>query len=275
MRSEGLNQNNIDRFTGFQDTYDTHRPAAPPIVAELIEGYLASRPGLVVDVGCGTGLSSFLWQERADRILGIEPSDDMRSIAERRLQQQAQQLQHRMSFAAGYSHELPLGPETADVITCSQSFHWMEPVSTLAEFARVLRPGGVFAAYDCDWPPVVDWPVESAYDALLARADRIIAEREQPEQLAHKRDKASHLQTIRDSGHFRYVREIVFHHSSPFTAERLIGLLLSQGGLQTAFKLGSDELDEPIAAFSALVRAWFADQTRPLLLGYRMRLGVK
>ena len=51
----------------------------------------------------------------------------------------------------------PLGASThahasADIVTCSQSFHWMEPEPTLAEIARILRPGGVFAAYDYDWP---------------------------------------------------------------------------------------------------------------------------
>lgn len=32
--------------------------------------------------------------------------------------------------------------------TVAQALHWMEPASTLAEVARILRPGGVFAAYD-------------------------------------------------------------------------------------------------------------------------------
>ena len=35
-----------------------------------------------------------------------------------------------------------------------QALHWMEPAPTFGEVARLLRPGGVFAALDCDWPPV-------------------------------------------------------------------------------------------------------------------------
>lgn len=55
------------------------------------------------------------------------------------------------------SDDLGLPDDSVDIITCSQSFHWMEPQSTLREFARVPRPGGIFVAYDCDWPPVLDW----------------------------------------------------------------------------------------------------------------------
>jgi hypothetical protein len=32
--------------------------------------------------------------------------------------------------------------------TVSQAFHWMDPTATLAEIARILRPGGLFAVYD-------------------------------------------------------------------------------------------------------------------------------
>ena len=35
-----------------------------------------------------------------------------------------------------------------------QAMHWMEPTTTHAEVARILRPGGVFAIVDADWPPV-------------------------------------------------------------------------------------------------------------------------
>ena len=273
MSREGHVQNNVDRFSGFQDTYDTNRPAAPPIVADIITGYLGQPAGLVADVGCGTGLSSFLWQDRAGRVIGIEPNDDMRSIAEQRVAER--QLQEQFTFTTGYSHELPLDADSADVITCSQSFHWMEPVSSLREFARVLRPGGIFAAYDCDWPPTVEWQIEAAYDELHAAADEIIDRLDAPERLVNKWDKSGHLASIENSGLFRYTKEIVFHHMEPFHADRLIGLLLSQGGLQTVFKLGSNELDEQLSAFSNRVHQYFGEATKPIMLSYRMRIGIK
>jgi hypothetical protein len=39
----------------------------------------------------------------------------------------------------------------------------------LAEVARILRLGGVFAVYDYDLLPTVDWKAEQAFVTFLAR----------------------------------------------------------------------------------------------------------
>jgi SAM-dependent methyltransferase len=55
--------------------------------------------------------------------------------------------------------------QSADIVTASQAMHWFDPGRALPEIARLLRPGGVLAAYDCDWPPAVNWQVDAAYTA--------------------------------------------------------------------------------------------------------------
>ena len=61
----------------------------------------------------------------------------------------------------------------------------------------------------------------------------------------------------------------------PFTAERYTGLAVSQGGIQTVFKLKQTELNDKIAQFHALVEEHFQGRTLPVMLSYRMRLGIK
>jgi SAM-dependent methyltransferase len=39
------------------------------------------RPTLVVDLGCGTGTSTFYWRGYADRVIGVEPNADMLTTA--------------------------------------------------------------------------------------------------------------------------------------------------------------------------------------------------
>jgi ubiquinone/menaquinone biosynthesis C-methylase UbiE len=104
-------------------------------------------PSLVVDVGSGTGLSTAIWVERAQLVIGIEPNVDMRQEATHKVEDHpyAAQIEYREGVA--YQTGLPDG--CADIVKCAQSFHWMEPTATLAEIARILRPGGLFAAYDC------------------------------------------------------------------------------------------------------------------------------
>ncbi|MDO7908209.1 class I SAM-dependent methyltransferase [Paenibacillus sp. JX-17] len=270
--SHEYNQANVDRFLGFQDEYDRNRPKAPLLVTQLLSNYTGGRPSLVVDIGCGTGLSTFAWQGKADRIIGVEPSSDMIGKARTKLLDYAGS---QITFVQGYSHQLDLPAGSADIITCSQSFHWMEPQSTLNEAARVLREGGIFAAYDCDWPPVLQWDVEAAYSQLIQKADRLAAELAEPSARASKRDKEQHLLHIQESGLFRYCREIVFHNTEPCNAERYIGILLSQGGLQSALKLGTQALDEDLQYFRGLVEQAFQERTLDILFSYRMRLGIK
>jgi SAM-dependent methyltransferase len=45
----------------------------------------------------------------------------------------------------GTAERLPLGDATADAITAAQAFHWFATATALAEFRRVLRPGGRLA----------------------------------------------------------------------------------------------------------------------------------
>ncbi|MEF3302437.1 class I SAM-dependent methyltransferase [Paenibacillus sp. GYB003] len=273
MIPEGNLQSNIDRFTGFEHVYDRFRPTAPRPVIDILTTYLGRSPSLVVDVGCGTGLSTFVWRGSAARVVGVEPNADM--IGQARAKLAALDGAGSISFVQGYSNKLELESESADIVTCSQSFHWMEPVSTLREVSRILRPGGIFAAYDCDWPPTIHWTVEQGYNKLIEKADAIVDRLADKRDKAVKRDKERHLQQLRDSGAFRYTKEIVFHNAEQGDAERYVGLALSQGGVQTALKLGTNELDAEIAAFREAAERFFAGRTLELLFGYRMRLGVK
>lgn len=265
--------NNVERFTGFSGLYGQNRPAPPKEVIRILTRYVGERPKLVVDVGCGTGLSSFVWLGHAERIVGVEPGGDMRAEALARHKELNEP--DDLTFVPGYSHQLELADGEADVITCSQSFHWMEPESTLKEFARVLRTGGVFAAYDCDWPPAFNVEVESGYRALQEQVRRLLEKLTDQENLASQWNKNEHLQRIRESGLFGYSREIVFHSWEPCTADRYVNLALSQGGLQAVLRRGGDELREAIGKFREQAERAFAGETAEVLFSYRMRLGVK
>ncbi|RCX16437.1 methyltransferase family protein [Fontibacillus phaseoli] len=273
MIPEGNLQSNIERFSGFAELYDQHRPEAPELVADILTAYLEKRPELVLDLGCGTGLSTWIWRDRAEQIIGVEPNDDMRSKAEEK--RRGISGSDHVSFVSGYSNHLGASDASVDIITCSQSFHWMEPVSTLNEAHRVLRRGGIFAAYDCDWPPVLSWELEKAYMQLTGKADELIEQSADQEKQAVKRNKNEHLSSLEQSGLFRYTREIVFHNKETCDAERYVGLALSQGGLQTVFKLGMTELNPEIESFRHQAREYFNGESKEILFSYRMTLGIK
>ncbi|WP_019914839.1 class I SAM-dependent methyltransferase [Paenibacillus sp. HW567] len=274
MIPNGNSKPNIERFLGYQDEYDRYRPEAPRMVIELLTTYLGRRPSLVADVGCGTGLSTFLWKDAADAVTGVEPNPDMlgKALDKLRLLENSGQS---LSFMQGYSNQLPFAERSVDIVTCSQSFHWMDPVSTLQEIFRCLRPGGVFAAYDCDWPLMLQPDIEARYNRLIAAADDLLAELQPASEQAYKWDKEGHLSRIKASGLFSYAREIVFHHTESCDAQRYVGLMLSQGGIQSVLKLAPAALEQDIAGFTADVERFFQGRTLPVVISYRMRIGVK
>lgn len=266
------NSKNVERFSGFAGTYDQFRPEAPEMVCSLLSAYLDRKADCVVDLGSGTGLSTLIWQSTALEVIGVEPNEDMRKYAERKIMEGGYP---NVSFVKGFSHDTGLLDQSADIVTCSQSFHWMEPVSTLMEVHRLLKPGGIFAAYDCDWPPTVDWVCEKAYQELLDYTQKLLEERLPQNERVSKWDKDRHLDNIRMSGFFRFAKEMVFHQTGVCKAEDFFGIALSQGGLQSGLKHFPDEMAPKLEAFLDTVKERFRGTSRTLLFSYRMRIGIK
>ena len=107
---------NRDRFTGFAETYDQNRPVPPPKVIEIARQLMTRETfDLVVDLGAGTGLSTAVWKEASKRVVGIEPTDDMRKVAVARYPD----IEFRP--VSSYSTEQESG--SVDIVSCSQSFH--------------------------------------------------------------------------------------------------------------------------------------------------------
>jgi SAM-dependent methyltransferase len=298
------NAANSDRFSGFADLYDANRPSPPDALGPLLCSYANIRTPEVIDLGSGTGLSTRWAAGWARSVVGIEPNDDMRSQADAR-------PVPGVTFLAGVSNSTGLADSSADIVVAVQAMHWMEPASTLAEVTRLLRPGGVFAAIDADWPPVSGVPgAENAW-AVVHRRIRVFEARlaiglegsalrasvndNDPalvdEDLAdtHRNrampdgvtswSKSRHLANIAASGHFSLTRELLFDSaeaSEGDSAERFIALLRSQGSYQGLVRRGLSDADIGTDVFASIVRAAYAGAAfaSPLSFSWRVRLGV-
>lgn len=252
---------------GFAAGYDRHRPRPPDALLDLLTATAqAGRPRLVVDLGSGTGLSARAWATRAERVNGVEANPAMVAQAE------AQTAERNVSYVEAYADHTGLPSGEADLVTCSQSFHWMEPEPALAEAVRLLRDGGVFAAYDYDWPPVVQWEVEAAFGEMLRRIAQNRRERGMP---VGGWRKTQHLERMEASGRFRFVREVVLHGIEEGDAERLIGTASSLGPLTVLLADGVSEDELGLAALKDTARRVMGDGVWTWRIGYRVRLGVK
>ena len=103
-----------------------------PIVAEYLSG---RESGVALDAACGTGRFAEFLARQGHQVIGIDSSEDMLAHARRRVPDG--------EFHVAELDRLPLPDDSADVIVCALALVHvprLEPV--LAEFARVLRPGG-------------------------------------------------------------------------------------------------------------------------------------
>ncbi len=181
---------------------------------------------------------------------------------------------HSISFRQGVASHIELPDECADIVTCSQSFHWMEPKSTLAEVTRILRPGGIFAAYDYQWPPTLNWQAEQAYETFIDLAWTLKEQRgmEQDVQLWPQNRQLSSLQ---ESSHFRYVKQLWLHRQETGNADRFIGLALTNGVIQYLHKGLLSEDDIGLASFQQAVQKTIGSQPIPWYFSYHVRIAIK
>jgi SAM-dependent methyltransferase len=150
------------RFSSRVEKYARYRPGYPKAVLELLETECGLSEGSVVaDVASGTGLLAELFLENGNRVFGVEPNDEMRRAGERRLERHGS-----FESVAGTAEATTLDGGSVDFVVVGQAFHWFEPASTRAEFARILKPGGWVALLWND-PRRDATPFLAAYERLI------------------------------------------------------------------------------------------------------------
>lgn len=126
--------------------YAKFRPTYPNTVYTTIEKYYEENENvscnreLAVDIGCGNGQSSVPLTKIFSKVIGYDVSEQQIASAPKDIQ--------NLTFRVGPGEDLKfLNDNEVDLITVSQALHWMDLDKLYDEIRRVVRPGGVFAAY--------------------------------------------------------------------------------------------------------------------------------
>ncbi|HEV3101937.1 MAG TPA: class I SAM-dependent methyltransferase [Candidatus Dormibacteraeota bacterium] len=116
--------------------------------AELVNHVVAGDPRKILDVATGTaGVAIALARQTDAHITGIDVSEDMLEIGQRRVEAVA--LLDRIDLEPARAEELPFADEAFDAVSFTYVLRYIaDPRATIAEFARVLRPGGVMSGLD-------------------------------------------------------------------------------------------------------------------------------
>lgn len=133
-----MNQGSFkDHFSGHAGDYARHRPRYP---AALFDWLAEQVPGheLAWDAGTGNGQAALALAAHFRRVHATDAS--------------ALQLAHaaahpRVRYAVEAAERCSLADASADLVTVGQALHWFELEAFYAEVRRVLRPGGLIAAW--------------------------------------------------------------------------------------------------------------------------------
>jgi len=105
----------------------------------------AGEPALLLDVACGPArVSRELAERTKGYVVGVDLSPTM--IQQGRSSVAAAALQDRIGLALGRGEQLPFPDATFDALTFTYLLRYVtDPAATLAELARVVKPGGTIA----------------------------------------------------------------------------------------------------------------------------------
>ena len=207
------------RFSGRAADYRSYRPGYPPPLLDLLKQDLRYRRGdmTAIDIGAGTGISSEFLASGGWHVIAVEPNDNMRQNA-------SHFRAAAISFVSGTAESTGLTSGCADLVTSFQSFHWFRPERALAEFHRLLHPGGRAALI---------WNIRDSADPFTAAYSRIIEE--------HAGASATELQHKEASGRrllesplFTGARRATLSNSQTMNLDALLGRVRSTSYLPNA-----------------------------------------
>jgi demethylmenaquinone methyltransferase/2-methoxy-6-polyprenyl-1,4-benzoquinol methylase len=173
----------LELFSGLPRRYDMLSAALSfwqdPRWRRALVGAVAPQAGdRVLDVATGTGMVAAQLLARADcSVVGIDQSTEMLTAARARF---AGRHDSRVQLMQGEAEALPFADASFDALTFTYLLRYVDdPRATVAELARVVRPGGRIASLEFGVPP---WPPARAawrlYTAIGLPALGRIASRE-------------------------------------------------------------------------------------------------
>ena len=217
--------NPTGRFSDRAEDYRRYRPDYPTAALNAILEGLGDPAELeAADVGAGTGIASRQLAAHGVRVLAVEPNAEMRAAA----------IPHPgIEWRAGTAEATGLDSGIVGLVLCAQAFHWFRAQQALAEFSRILRPGGRLALM---------WNSRDRADPLTrayVQAIHAVNGEHPVEQMAF--EPAS----IAAGGLFGAPRETLYPHAQTLDREGLMGRATSASYVPRA--------GEPLARLQALL----------------------
>ncbi|KAI9501860.1 trans-aconitate methyltransferase 1 [Coemansia spiralis] len=131
------------------------RPAYNQELVKWLLGYHIGARNRAVDVACGPGTFTLNLAKEFKHVVGIDPSPNMIEAAQ--LDTGTKGVTN-VEYSQGFGENLPIEPDSVDLLTVMQGAHWFDIHRFFNEALRVLRPGGTLAMVGYNYAEITDWP---------------------------------------------------------------------------------------------------------------------
>jgi SAM-dependent methyltransferase len=126
-----------DHFSAQADAYVRFRPTYPDALFAWLAA-LAPARALAWDCGTGSGQAAVALANHFARVVASDPSRE----------QIAHALPHaRVQYVVASAEQPPAEAQGAELVTVAQALHWFDLARFYPVLGRVLKPGGLFAAW--------------------------------------------------------------------------------------------------------------------------------
>ena len=222
-----------DHFSSQATDYARFRPNYPAELFAWLAGIAPSR-GTAWDCGTGSGQAAVGLAAHFERVIATDPS--------------RKQLEHaephpRVDYRVASAEVSLLDTASIDLVTVAQAIHWFDLDKFYAEAKRVLKPGGIIAAWTYT---LLD--VEAGIDELLTDFYRNVVGPYWPPERRMVDDRYRSLPFP-----FEPIESPTFEICTEWTRDDLLGYLGTWSATQACMKAkGVDPLTEFGCSLAAL-----------------------
>ncbi len=239
-----------DHFSGVAAAYAAFRPDYPTALFDWLAA-VSRRHELAWDCACGSGQASRPLASRFALVVASDASAIQVAMAP---------PTEGIRYLVAPAEPAPLATGAVDLVVVAQALHWFEGESFNAEVRRVVRPGGVFAAWTYGLPHFLSEGVEQ-------RVHRFIGDvlgPYWPDEVRHVLDGYSHLDIP-----FAEIDAPRFEMRVDWTLERFLAFVRTWSGVR---RYVDERHEDPVDRLTAELAHFFGNAGGTEVVSWRIEL---